>query len=212
MYQFVFQNPKNRLSTYDYRRKNLGSTHGQFELKELRKNTRNEVIITGYGNHEIHRCLSNLKIDNFFNGHVLEVSEPSAAIWIKLNYDQLGKGKLTYQGGYQDIDIEVLKEISQRYREIESKNTSNYNQSYSINTTIGWLKRLKEEARKANPTNQLLTDDELRDIEDLKVKMENAYRRYSSEQAKNSNDLALIRKEATDYLSSCGMDPVARNR
>jgi hypothetical protein len=109
MYQFLFQNEKHRMNAYDYRRKNLSSTYGQFELKDMRKILKGDLTIHGHGAHPIYRFLAQHQMDHHFTGHVIEVSDVKMAMWIKLNNEQLTKGSLRYAGSFQDLKIQSLE-------------------------------------------------------------------------------------------------------
>ena len=208
MYLFLFQAPKHG-SVYTYYRYKKSNTRGEFDLRALRKATKGNVKIWGYGTHPAHMILQDHGLSKALNGHLLEVDDPKAAVWIKLNYDLLGKGGVKYVGGFKDLNVETMRELSKAITDLDTEKRDVGQHQWTINNAMTAMDRLisnfgpdnshayvsKDTAAAARGFQTLLRRDMgVRHIESLDL----------------SNKLQGAKEALEEYVKSCGMDPGAR--
>lgn len=117
MFIFVYQNFKHDLPSWDYRRVNLESTRGQFDLPTLKRSLKDRFTLHGYGTHPLHQLAEKLGV--YIPGHFVTIKDPKIAVWLKLNYDNISRadpyyGKtLKYLGGYKDIEDEAITKMTE---------------------------------------------------------------------------------------------------
>jgi hypothetical protein len=208
MYLFLFQAPKHG-NVYTYYRYKKSNTRGEFDLRSLRKATKGAVKIWGHGTHPAHLILQDHGLSRALNGHLLEVEDPKTAVWIKLNYDLLGKSGVKYVGGFKDLDVEVMREMSKTITALDAKKREVAQHQWTVNNATVALDRLisnfgndnthaylsKDTAESARQFYGLLrADTDVRRLEDLDL----------------TNNLHNAKVALEDYVKSCGMDPGAR--
>lgn len=133
-YLFLYQNYKHQLQSWDYRRKNLSSTYGQFDMPMLRKSLKDRFVLHGHGTHPLHKLFYSLGLEDKFTGHVVEIEDSKIAVWLKLNYDHISRKdhnyghELKYIGCYKDVKVEDLEpqiaqvaNVGQRITALESE-------------------------------------------------------------------------------------------
>ena len=121
MHYFVFQHPKHVRSRYQYStRIKLNSFRGNFDLERIRIALKMRYEITGFGDHEIYRLLDSVDRSHHLKGHILEVEDVKDAMWIKLNYDMIGKQGTKLLGTYRNLNKEFIRETVQEIKAVRA--------------------------------------------------------------------------------------------
>ena len=208
MHLFVFQPPKLRLNIYDPRYRNLSSTRGQFELKEMRKATRGAIEIFGYGTHPLHVFLKEQDQDKFLKGHILAVEDASAAMWLKLNNDTVVKSGVKYLASYHGIDMDYLRELGEEAnvyaKTIEVSNSFRY----SANTLAHSLNNIFRGVSEGDhPYLKASTVDACQRLNEM-LQSDLTHRDAETKLAREK--LQQVRSLMVSYIKSCGLDSVSR--
>lgn len=204
MYLFLYKALKHR--TY-YSRLKQSNVKGELDLRKLRNATRGDVKVWGCGTHPVQHVLAKANLLNYFKGHILATEDPSVAMWIKLNYDMLGKNGTHYTNSYRNIDVEHLEKLVDSYMSMLKERTTNQN---GRSLVVNLQNNLQISQRYLKEGRLILSDHTKDNIDALEKLLEKESIEISESYLALSGkvDKALVAIEK--YLASCGLDPASR--
>lgn len=208
MYLFLFQAPKHG-NTYTYYRYKKSNTRGEFDLRALRKATKGNVKIWGYGTHPAHLILQDHGLGKALGGHLLEVDDPKAAVWIKLNYDLLGKGGVKYVGGFKDLDVEIMRDLSKKITALDLEKREISQHQWSVNNATVALERLMNNFGDDN-SHAYLSKDTTMAAREFYGLLKGDMDSRNLENIDLTSKFLDAKSELEMYVKSCGMDPGVR--
>lgn len=208
MYLFLFQAPKHT-NSYAYYRYKKSNTRGEFDLSSLRKATKGNVKIWGHGTHPIFQILQDHGLSHIFRGHILEVTDPKVAVWVKLNYDLLGKKGVKYAGGFKDLDLEVMRDLNKKITAIDLERKELLSHQHPVNNVVSMLNRLITNCG-ADNSHPFVSKDTAKMSRDLQSLISRDLNARSGEILDLTTNLTFAKNDLEHYVKSCGMDPGSR--
>lgn len=194
MYIFLYKADRHSRSPYG-RTQKQSSIRNDFNLAMMRQGLKNNYRIRGHGENEFQNKLLRLGIDKAMYGHLIEIDEAKYAVWLKLNYDQVGKGKTTYVASWKDLDHTFLDPLITQYdlAIIESKKAFSVYSSFKnhLSTVKYFLSRqdIKPAAEEISPSSNAY----IKDLENLVISYEASYNKIVAE-------IMSIQAKAREYL------------
>lgn len=208
MYLFLFRAPKHG-SSYNYYRYKKSNTRGEFDLRALRKATKGTVKIWGYGTHPAHLLLQDHGMGHLLNGHLLEVDDPKAAVWIKLNYDLLGKNGVKYVGGIKDLDIEIMRNLSKLITRLDAERRDINQHTWTATNLVGALDRVLANVG-ADDSHRYVSKETAHTTKTLRALLKSDMHKRDVETSDLGSQLVQAKNDLEIYVKGCGMDPGSR--
>lgn len=211
MYLFLFQAPKHKSSSsWQYYRHKKSNYRGEFDLRHLRRATKGNATIWGCGTHPAQKILRDVGLADLMNGHLIEVEDGKVAMWIKLNYDLLGKGGVTYVGGFKDLDVEEMTKFRDKIIKLNTERRTAGQVSSDINNLHYSLTRLLSRPSIREGTDTELSQDDITSCRDMADRLNGIIATKRLLDTSILNAVNTLKSDLSDYVKSCGMDPGTR--
>lgn len=108
---FLYNAKRHRQSIYGRQRLCEHAINGDFDLEHIKGSMKSKYKIWGGGTHPIQQLLKKYDMHELMRGHLVEVNDKTLAVWMKLNYDLIGKPGTEYRGMFTDLDINEIQPL-----------------------------------------------------------------------------------------------------
>lgn len=126
MHIFLYKADRHTKRSAYGRSPSQSSIRSDFNLAMMRQGLRNKYEIKGYGINDFQRKLKLVGLEDEMYGHLIEIEEAKYAVWLKLNYDQVGKTGTTYKGAWKNLDPAFLDPFIAEYEKHSKKSKELY--------------------------------------------------------------------------------------
>lgn len=200
MHYFIYQASRHHSQPLYGRKINTTTIRNDFNLETMKKGLKGRYTIHGFTTHPFHKLLKEMNLQDLMKGHIIEVPEAKYAIWLKLNYDQIGKGSTRYIASYQGIQVGDLEPMAEELAKIQTDLTRLQTSYYAINGVTNSLNSFVVRANKVDIPN--FTKDVLSKAESLLTDINQMSVKITEESAQLRERILQINQQVRDYLKN----------